>query len=308
MEASKGTDVGSLVKSLPEISGKVLVSEPMSRHASFRIGGPADIFAVPNDVSELQALLRWARERLVPVFVLGAGTNLLVADRGIRGLVVRLGPAFARTEVRGCMVKVGAAARLSRLVRQSLGHGLAGLEGLAGIPGTVGGAVCMNAGTPSGCVEDMLKNVLVLDAGLELRRLPRSRLGLKYRGSRIRERGLVIVEAAFRLQAKEPWEINDIVASLLSKRRRTQPVGIGTAGSVFKNPPGGYAGQILEAVGAKGMQVGGARVSRKHANFIENTGSASAEDVRQLVVRLQELVADKAGVALEPEIEFVGEW
>ena len=297
-----------VVKSVPRIQGELLFDEPMSLHTSFKIGGPADIFAVPGDVSDLQALRRWANSESVAFFMLGAGTNLLVADRGIRGLVVQLGSGFDGVHIKGLELRAGVAARLSRVVRRSLGSGLRGLEGLAGIPGTVGGAICMNAGTPAGCIRDTLAAVKAMDADGELRELSASNLGLRYRGSAVPDSGLVILEAVFNLRPENLANINGVVEVLLSNRKCTQPAGVGTAGSVFKNPPDGYAGQILEAVGAKGMQVGGARVSSKHANFIENTGVATAADVRELMTALQRLVMDKFGVALEPEIELVGEW
>lgn len=307
MDARK-THTGLEMKSLPEIRGELRLGEPMSLHTSFRIGGPAEVFAAPHDVSDLQVLLYWAQANSLPVFVLGAGTNLLVADRGIRGLVVCLGPAFERVRVRGCEVRAGGAARVSAVLRKSIRQGLSGLECLAGIPGTIGGAICMNAGTPDGCIKDSLESATVLDVQADLHELPACELGLRYRGSAVWDNRLIIVEAAFRLSSKESEGINDTVKSLLSERRRSQPVGVRTAGSVFKNPPGGYAGQMLEALGAKGMQIGGARVSSKHANFIENTGNASAADVRKLIVELQRLAADRFGVTLEPEIQMVGEW
>lgn len=301
---SSNSDKGSL----PKIKGKLLLNELMSLHTSFKIGGPADILALPKDVSDLQVLLKWAGKNSVAVFVFGAGTNLLVSDRGIRGVVVQLGSGFEGVRILDSIVQAGAAARLSRVLRKSLGRGLSGLEGLAGIPGTIGGAICMNAGTPLGCIEDTLERVKVVDNRGKVKELPAGKLGLTYRGSAVQDCGLIIAEAAFRLYPKEPDEIDRIVGSLLTMRRRTQPVGVGTAGSAFKNPEGSYAGQILESIGAKGMQVGGARVSGKHANFIENTGDATAEDVRELMTRLQSLVKEKFGIILEAEIHIVGEW
>jgi len=294
--------------SAPEIQGLLMFDEPMALHTSFRIGGPADIFAVPSGVPDLQALRRWANAESVPFFVLGAGTNVLVADRGIRGLVVQLGSGFDKVRIKGCELRTGGAARLSRAVRKSLGSGLCGLEGLVGIPGSVSGAICMNAGTPAGCIKDTLASVTAMDADGVLRELSASDLGLRYRGSMVPGSGLIILEAVFNLRREGPTDVDGIVKALLFSRRRTQPVGVGTAGSVFKNPPGRYAGQVLEAIGAKGMQVGGARVSSKHANFIENTGLATAVDVHELMMILQRRVMDEFGIALEPEIQLVGEW
>ena len=303
-----GSKDKSIRESIPKVNGKVVFDEPMSVHTSFKLGGPADIFAVPENVEDLQVILRWANENALPVFLLGAGTNLLVSDRGIRGLVIQLGVGFNQIHIRNSVLRAGAAARLSRVLRKSLGRGLSGLEGIAGVPGTVGGAICMNAGTSAGYIGDALDRVVAMDLQGEVSEVPASELGLSYRQSAIKEKKIIITGAIFQLRPQESGEINNIITELLTKRKHTQPVGIGTAGSVFKNPSGGYAGQILEKVGAKGTQVGGARVSSKHANFIENTGAASAEDVHNLIVKLQELAKSKAGVVLEPEIEIVGEW
>lgn len=294
--------------SFPKLRGSVSFNEPMSRHTSFRIGGPADVFVEPADVSDVQAVVRWANEHSVALFVLGAGTNLLVSDRGIRGIVVRLGSTFNKISIRGAIVRAGGAVRLPRLVRKALGSSLRGLEGLVGIPGTVGGAICMNAGTNLGCVEHVLESVIAVDQAGEVQECLVNDLDLGYRTSMVCSKGLIIIEAVFRLIPDSPLVISNLVSEIMSKRRRTQPAVGGTAGSVFKNPPGEYAGRLLEKVGAKGMQVGGARVSSKHANFIQNTGCATAEDVWLLMNRLRKMVMDSFGVQLEPEIRLVGEW
>ncbi|MHB1191207.1 MAG: UDP-N-acetylmuramate dehydrogenase [Armatimonadota bacterium] len=293
---------------MPEIQGRLLQDEPMSRHTSFKIGGPADLFVTPADAEELRDLLVWAHRTSVPVFFLGAGSNLLVSDLGIRGMVVQLGPGFRKMRITGNLLVAGAAVRIPALVRKSLGVRLTGIEGLAGIPGTVGGAIYMNAGTPVCCVADTLESVRVIDPEGKFAEISAEELGFRYRESSVGEMGLVVLDATFVLKTAAPESILQILESLNLRRKVSQPGGIGTAGSVFKNPPGGYAGEILDKLGAKGMQVGGARVSSKHANFIENTGSATAKDVCQLMERLQLLARDEAGVALVPEIQFVGEW
>ena len=295
-------------ETIPGFEGRLSFDEPMAEHTSFKIGGPADVFAIPGDVASLQALLRWGHAESLPVFVLGGGNNLLVADKGIRGLVIKLGKGFLQVRVRGSEVTAGAAANLSKLTRASMARCLSGLEGLTAIPGTVGGAICMNAGTPQGCIADTLRTVTGVDETGEVHNMPASDLGLVYRGSLVKRVGLIVTAGVFQLRAEKPEVMNEIVKSLVIKRRQSQPVGVGTAGSVFKNPPGRFAGQILDEAGAKGMQVGGARVSSKHANFIFNTGNAAAEDVRQLMAGLQVLAREKCGVNLEQEVEFVGEW
>lgn len=296
------------LKSIPEFNGTAIFDEPMANHTSFKIGGPADVYAVPVDVSALCTLVRWARSNSLPVFVLGMGTNLLVSDQGIRGVVVRLGKHFRHLRISGNIVTAGAGVTLARMMRESIGRGLAGLEGLAGIPGSVGGAVCMNAGTPDGCVKDSLRSVSAVTPEGEDVVIPADDLGLEYRCSKVPGSGLIITSAVFELRAEDIDTINEVVTALNFRRKKSQPWGVGTAGSVFKNPPGKFAGEILDSAGAKGMQIGGARVSTKHANFIENTGIASANDVRELMLALQNLAAEKFGVVLEPEIQIVGEW
>lgn len=293
---------------MPDVRGKLLFDEPMARHTSYKIGGPADIFVQPSDIEELCLLIALARSNSVPIHYFGAGSNLLVSDAGIRGMVVNLGSGFKQMHVAGNILVAGAAVTLPSLVRRALGASLSGLEGLSGIPGTVGGAVCMNAGTPSGCIKDTLVSVKALGADGTLLDLSADDLSMAYRCSAVREKGYLILEATFELKSEEPDGLTEIIRALTAKRKSSQPMGIGTAGSVFKNPPGDFAGRILEECGAKGMQVGGARVSGKHANFIENTGDATAKDVYTLICRLKELAASKCGTELEPEIEFVGEW
>ncbi len=293
---------------LPTISGEILFGEPMSKHTSLGVGGPAEIFAIAESPDDIRILLEWAREHSKPVFIIGAGTNLLVSDKGLKGLVLKLGSAFTHIHTQGTRLVAGAAARLPALVKQALGAGLAGLEGLAGIPGSVGGAVCMNAGIPSCEIKDTLSSVKALDYEGNLRELKRSELHLAYRESDICERGLIILEATFELQHGNRGEMASIVNRLLAERKEKQPVSARTAGSVFKNPRDGYAGQLLESVGAKGLSVGGARVSPIHANFIENVGGATAADICELIRRLQQLVQQRHGIKLETEIRIVGEW
>jgi UDP-N-acetylmuramate dehydrogenase len=293
--------------SMPSISGTVTFNEPMSAHTSFGIGGPADIYAEPRDVAETVGLIKWARKANIPVFALGSGSNLLVADRGIRGLVIKLGDGFKSIHVCGTTIVAGASAKLPMLVRTAVEADLEGLEGLTGIPGCVGGAVCMNAGTPAGSVQDTLVSLKAVDLAGNVLELPADELDLRYRSSVVCGRGLMILEARFELRRSESG-MTETINSLLASRRNSQPIGARTAGSVFKNPDGDYAAKILDELGAKGMQAGGARVTEKHANFIENVGDASAADVSNLILKLQSLALEKRGIELVPEIRMVGEW
>lgn len=301
-------DIKQIQASFPRDAGRALLDEPMCRHTTWRVGGPADIFAIPGSTEELESLIRWADECGLPVLIAGSGSNLLVSDLGIRGVVVQLGEGFKKIRITGQSILAGGAVLTQTLVRESVNHRLSGLEGLAGIPGTVGGAVCMNAGTPAGSIADTLAFITALDSGGKLCRVPAEELGLVYRGSNIRRKGLIVLEAAFNLKECSTPDSSKIIDELLLKRRAGQPVGRKTAGSVFKNPEGDFAGRILDKLGAKGMEAGGARVSPIHANFIENTGNACAEDIRQLIQRLQELAFKDAGVVLETEIQMAGEW
>lgn len=298
----------SIEESLSGFHCRLLFDEPMSAHTSYKIGGPADVYAVPDDILDLQMLLTWLHEHSVPVFILGGGTNLLVSDKGIRGAVIQLGKGFDRIHIRGAEVSAGAAVNISRLLRKTIGSGLAGLEGLAGVPGTVGGAVYMNAGTRHGYISDALTCLTAVDLKGGLLSLTKDELGLEYRKSKVPELGIIVAGAQFSLTKAEPHVINEVVQSRVDRRKQTQPPGIGTCGSVFKNPPGEHAAQFLESIGAKGMQIGGARVSSKHANFIQNTGVAKASDVKALMEELRAIVEEKCGVALEPEVQMVGEW
>ena len=298
----------TIEESLPGFQGRIFHNEPMSEHTSYKIGGPADIYAIPKEVPDLQMLLAWLFEHSVPVFVIGDGTNLLVADKGIRGAVVQLGSGFGRVQARGEDVSAGAAVKISRLLRETIGRGLAGLEGMTGVPGTVGGAIYMNAGTRHGYIADTLATVTAVDRQGQLLNLTKDDLDMGYRQSKVHELGIVVAGAQFNLTKADTEVINQLVESRMQRRRDTQPPGIGTCGSVFKNPMDGHAAELIESIGAKGMQVGGARVSSKHANFIMNTGSATASDVKELMDTLSNLVQEKCGVVLDPEVQIVGEW
>ncbi len=294
-------------RDIPEIKGKILFDEVLAPYTSFRVGGPADILAVPEREEDLCALLEWAHGGGIPVMVLGGGYNLLVSDKGVRGLVVKLGSGFDRIDIEGVTITAGASAKLPVLVDTATSAGLSGLEGLTGVPGTVGGAVYMNAGTRFGYVEDTLQFVRAVHMTGARLKIEAGDLGLAYRESRIAEKGLVITEAVFRLREGSRDDIRARCAELL-ERRKLQPCTVGTAGSTFKNPPGGYAGKCIEEAGGKGMRVGGAEVSTMHANFFFNVDNATASDIRALITKVQEMVRERLGVELQTEVQIVGEW
>lgn len=278
---------------------------------TFGIGGPARGLAEPAVPEELIETLVFARERRLPVRVLGVGSNLLVADAGIEALVVRLARSghFARLERLGegdFIWRVGAALPLQKLVAATAGEGAAGLESLAGIPGTVGGAVTMNAGASEGGIGRFVVEAEVYDSQGVFHRIPADDLGFRYRGSDIGDR--VAVAFIFRFSERDDPESLRLRARECRERKRTsQPLTVASAGCVFKNPRGDFAGALLEGAGCKGMTEGGAAVSALHANFIVNVGGARARDVALLAVRMRDAVHRKAGIRLEPEIRLWGE-
>lgn len=280
--------------------------EPMRKHTTWRIGGPADAFVEARDTAELQAACRFARDRGLALFMLGWGSNLLVRDGGIRGVVVRLKGEFDRIARAGeSGVKAGAAVRLPRLVSWCATHGLAGSEPLVGVPGTVGGALVMNAGTREGEIGPLVREVEALGEDLTVVRLPASAVHFAYRRSDLE--GRVILSALLELNAGVKADIMSRVQALQSRRLRTQPVHTHNVGSVFTNPPGRFAAQLIESAGLKGSQYGGAQVSELHANFIENKRHATARDVLELIGRVRRVVTERHGVELEMEVKVVGE-
>ncbi len=290
----------------------VLRDEPMARHTSMRVGGPADLFCEVQSERSLAALLRSAHERSMPVFLLGGGTNLVVADAGIRGLTIKLGRGFAgvtweEEDASGARLGVGAAANFKRLVLETIDRGLAGLEFGEGIPGTVGGGVLMNAGAFGGEIADVVLAVHGLRADGTPARLKRDELSFAYRRLDL-PAGFVVTRLEIRLRRDDPAAIAARVAEAKRKRGRRQPLGLPNAGSIFKNPPGAFAGRLIEECGLKGRRIGDAQISEQHANFIVNLGGARAADVRALMDLMRDTVLERHGILLEPEVRLVGEW
>jgi len=294
-------------RELSRLFPQARLDEPLSRHTTFRIGGPADAYVVADSLSALRSLLRFARRERVPVFLLGLGSKLLVMDGGVRGVVVRLGGEFCRLDFgRGASVRAGAGAPLARLLGECAGRGLSGAEPLAGIPGSVGGALVMNAGTSEGDIGGLVRSVKVLEARtLRARALPASRLRFGYRSSGLR--GRIVLGATLGLRRGSKVDIIERVKKLQEKRRRTQPVRSFTVGSIFKNPPGQSAAKLIQDAGLKGTARGGARISRLHANFIENFKRARASDVLRLAETARREVRRRTGIELELEMRVVGE-
>lgn len=296
----------SLKRLAAGVGGLCLIDEPMSRHTSFRIGGPADLLVSPAGEEGLGAFLKSAAGR-VPYIIIGNGSNLLVSDRGVRGAVVWIGRGFRRLERRGTSITAGAGLSLPWLVDQCREMGLSGLEWAAGIPGSLGGALVMNAGAYGGQMSDAVASVCgMLPSGRRLELKP-SEIGFSYRHANYPP-GFVITGCRLRLAAGRPSSIKRLMGKWLGMRRRNQPLSLPSAGCIFKNPEGDSARRLIGVAGMRGAKAGGAQVSRKHANFIVNYGGAKASDVRRLMDRVRLAVARECGVELEPEVKLIGDW
>jgi UDP-N-acetylmuramate dehydrogenase len=284
--------------------------EPLARRVYWRVGGPADAFACIEDLDALQGVMRATHDTGCPLFVLGKGSNLLVSDAGIRGVVVSLGGALAAVQGLGGdppRIQTGAGLALTALLSRARKEGWTGLECFAGIPGTVGGAVIMNAGSHLGETADPLLDVdMVLRDG-SLHTLSKGDLKMSYRTAHL-PTGAVIARARFQTTNADPVESQGRVREFLLRRKATQPLDLPSCGSTFRNPPGDYAGRLIDAAGLKGFAIGGARVSEKHANFIVNTGGATAREIRQVIEHIQTRVEESFGVRLHREVHYAGDW
>ncbi|GIQ67956.1 UDP-N-acetylmuramate dehydrogenase [Xylanibacillus composti] len=287
--------------------GRVLANEPMADYTTWKIGGPADVLIVPDGKAELMEAMRILYRHKMPWMLLGRGSNLLVSDKGIRGAVIKLGPAFEQLRYEGDLVYVGGAYSFIKLSVMTGKQGLTGLEYAGGIPGTVGGAVYMNAGAHGSDVSRILQSAEVVTEKGELVRMDNEDFQFAYRYSRLHDHPGIVTEAVFKLAPGDRKEIAAAMASFKDRRLRTQPLQMACAGSVFRNPEQHFAAKLIEEAGLKGTRVGGAEVSVQHANFIVNTGNATAEDVITLIRNIQHIVKEKAQVELIPEVLFVGE-
>ncbi len=289
------------------IDGRILTMESMKKHTSWRIGGPADIMVMPAGVEDIRRCLLFAREQEIPLLIMGNGSNLLVKDNGIRGIVLKISQGFNEIIVRGTDITAEAGALIPLVAKRAAEAGLSGLEFAAGIPASVGGAVSMNAGAHGRCMEEVVRKVRVLTPeGLTVE-LNKEEIGFRYRGSSIRDKKLVVLSAVFMLEPDDPDQVRNKNEVNLAKRRNSQPLEYPNAGSVFANPPGQWAGWLIEQVGGKGMKVGDAIVSEKHANFIVNRGEATASDVLKLIDWIKSLVLEKFNIELKLEVQVVGE-
>lgn len=304
---------------MTHFNGEVKFEEPMAHHTSFRVGGPAEALLEPNGIAQLTALIRWASDKGVPYRVIGGGTNILVDDEGYRGLVVKLSKGLRRirkSERREPTVWVTAmaGARLQTLCRYAIRNALSGLNFALGIPGTVGGAVMMNAGAGGSAMEQVLERVDILHPDGRIEITPRERLDFSYRHLTLKTAGRadasaqpVVLAAAFRLQSSDTRQLETEAGAILASRRRREPRGYPSAGCFFKNPrPDLPAGRLIDRAGLKGKRIGDAQVSKKHANYIINRGNASAGDILALSRLVQDAVKAFFNIELEPEVVILG--
>ena len=291
---------------LGEIRGEVRFKEPLGFHTSLRIGGPADIFVVPQDVEDIRLALSFAEREQLPLEVIGGGNNLLVSDRGFRGVVLKLAGCLGRAEFHGEEAVAGAGVGLSALIREAAALHLGGFECLVGIPATIGGAIAMNAGTPDGWIGDFVSAVYFLHPDGTMGEYKPGAGSFSYRVFQAPP-GAVLIGARLRLHRRPHAEIQKDIKQRLKHKKTTQPLALASAGGVWKNPPGDVAGRLVEKVGLKGKRLNGAEISSKHANFIVNRGGASAADIRTLMNMTRERVRNQFAIALEPEIHTLGE-
>lgn len=287
---------------------RILFHEPMSRHTTFRVGGEAECPIMVHREEELAKLVRYLHQIEEEYFILGNGSNLLVGDKGYRGVVLKLDGPMEEIRTEGTLVRAGAGALLSTVAAKAKDRNLSGMEFAAGIPGSIGGAVVMNAGAYGGEMKQIVVSVRGMDKEGEILTLDNETMEFGYRSSAIRNRPIVVLEVTLRLTEGRREEIGAKMEELAGLRRSKQPLEYPSAGSTFKRPEGYYAGKLIMDAGMRGYRIGGAQVSEKHCGFIVNTGSATAADIRELIEEVQERVQERFHVTLEPEVVFLGDF
>ena len=293
---------------LSRIAGaeNITTDEPMDRHTSFKIGGPADYFAAPRTQEQITGLLSFCEREGLPYFLMGNGSNLLVGDEGFRGLIIQLWRNFSQITMNGNVITAQAGAMLSAVAKRAALEGLTGMEFASGIPGTIGGAAVMNAGAYGGEIKDVLLWAEVLTPEGDFIRMTPEELDLSYRHSIVFERGYIVLSACFCLKEGRREDILSGMEDLAQRRKSKQPLEFPSAGSTFKRPEGYFAGKLIQDAGLKGYTVGGAQVSEKHSGFVINRGGAEACEVAFLIRQVRKKVAARFGVLLEPEVRFLG--
>ena len=292
-----------LSRLLPNI--KLAYNEPMAKHTSFRIGGPAEVMAFPENADQLSEILKVSGLMDIKTAILGAGTNILAPDEGMEGLVICLKDGLSEiTRLDQTHISVGAGVTMTRAAVYAANVGLSGLEFAHGIPGSVGGGVYMNAGAYGGEIKDVCISVDVMSMDGQVYTYRSEQMDFSYRHSRLEDEGGIVIRAVFALIPKRSEEIKNRMQELATKRKASQPLDKPSAGSAFKRPVGGYAAALIEQAGLKGYQVGGAAISEKHSGFAVNLGGATAQDVKNLLQQVSDIVYDKSGIRLEPEVRI----
>lgn len=299
-----------LYKGLCAAAGEenVLLDEPMCRHTTFRIGGPADYFVMPSSSDEIRTITELCRESRVPYYIIGNGSNLLVGDRGYRGVIIQIFRRMNRIRTEENKIYVQAGALLSKIAAAACEASLTGMEFASGIPGTLGGALRMNAGAYGGEMKDIVEKAEVLTSDGEVLRLKTDELGMGYRTSVIAAKDYVALGAAIRLEKGDKENIRARMEDLKKKRIEKQPLEFGSAGSTFKRPEGYFAGKLIEDTGLRGYRIGDAQISEKHCGFVINRGKATAAEIIRLMDEVSARVEEKFGVRLEPEVKKIGEF
>lgn len=284
----------------------VKISEPMSKHTTFRIGGCADIFVTPENDEQILKSVEIAKNNNIDYYIVGNGSNLLVRDNGFRGVIIQIYKSYSNIEVNGNVITAQAGALLSSVAKTAFSNSLTGMECLSGIPGTIGGAVCMNAGAYGAEIKDIITKVKVIRNN-EITIISNVEADFGYRHSKIMDEGIIVLEAEIKLEKGNSYEIKKKMTELMTKRNEKQPVELPSAGSTFKRPEGYFAGKLIDDSGLRGYSVGQAQVSPKHCGFVVNNGGATAKEVLTLIDNVSDIVMDKFGVKLEPEVRIIGE-
>lgn len=306
-QCARGIKVEKLMNAyVPEED--ILSKEPMWKHTTFRVGGEADCFVRISSPSQLAGLIPRLKENKIPWFIMGNGSNLLVGDKGFRGVILQIGSKMGALSTEGSRIRAGAGALLSAAAKYAMEQGLSGLEFASGIPGTVGGGVMMNAGAYGGEMKQVIRSVTVLDENGRVFELEGGAMEFGYRTSVIKRRRLIVLEAVMALEAGDREEIRAKMEELAARRKEKQPLEFASAGSTFKRPEGYFAGKLIMEAGLRGYGVGGARVSEKHCGFVINAGEACAADIAAVIKEVQRRVKEHSGVSLEPEVIFLGDF
>lgn len=292
---------------LNDLFPNVKFDEPMKNHISFKVGGKADIFFEPSSIRELIEFIKYVKENNIPHIIMGNGTNMLVSDDGVRGAVVKLGPKLSSIEVIDDSIIAQCGAILLEVSKIAAANSLTGLEFASGIPGSIGGAITMNAGAYGKEMKDVLEEVEVLDSNLEYKVLQNKEMEFGYRKSAVEKNNYIVLGAKLKLMKGNKADIKALMEEYDERRRSKQPLELPSAGSVFKRPEGHFAGKLIEDCGLRGYQIGGAQVSNKHCGFIVNTGNATARDIISLIRHVQATVKMKFGIDMQTEVKIVGE-